>query len=109
MALDAEFLDCCGEPTLEVAKRLSTDDHDSRSLLRCTSCGTWWLHRFYEYIRFDVDLPDDQIIWYVRLTEEKGQAIQAAQSPVSLSFLACRPCFRQDERGVMKKTGMPWP
>lgn len=109
MAFEEEFLDCCGKPLLEVVKRLSTDDHDSRSLCRCASCGAWWLYRFYEHIHFDADLPDDQITWFARLTEEEAQAALGPGGCRGIPSLADRPCFRKDERGVVKTTGMPWP
>lgn len=109
MAFEAEFLDCCGKPLLDVVKQLSTDDHDRRKLCRCQSCGAWWFSRFYEYIHFDLDLPDDQITWYARLTDDDAKALLCSEDFRGMSFLADRPCIRKDERGVAKIHGMPWP
>jgi len=107
LAFEVEYLDCCTRPLLDVAKRLTTDDHDRQSLCRCESCGAWWLYRFYEYIHFDVDLPDDQITWFVRLTEDEAQAVLRSDGYPRLPPLAERPCFRMDERGIAITDGFP--
>lgn len=109
LAFEVGFLYCCGKPLLEVVKRLSTDDHDSRSLCRCENCGAWWFHRFYEYIHFYSDLPDDQITWYARLTDDDAKDVLRSDDFRGMSFLADRPCFRKDERGIATIHGMPWP
>lgn len=92
------FLDCCDEPVLEVRKHISHDDHDRKSLSVCLNCGKYWFHRFYEHIYFDVDLPDSQIEWYVRLTTQEAKDI--VTDGVSLK-LAGREIFHVDEGKVV--------
>jgi len=103
MAWKVDYLDCCSNPLLESVKAITKDDHDHRTLCRCQTCGAFWFTRFYEYIYFDVDLPDSQIHWHVRLTEEEAAAIQESGKRVRI---AGRLCFQEDE-GVVVKTGYP--
>lgn len=107
MAIDATWLDCCGNPFLGTEKVLNRDDHDRQTLCRCQTCGAWWFERFYEYIYFDEARPDDQIRWFARLAEAEAAGLISESQP-NISFLAGRPCFRLDERGAMRTT-YPWP
>jgi hypothetical protein len=103
MAFKVEFLDCCEDPLLEPEKTLLFDSHDIRHVCRCLCCGAYWFKRFYEHIYFDIDKPDSQIWWYVRLTDEETAGIlEGVLNP----SLAQRPCFHIDE-GVVTKTVYP--
>jgi len=101
------FLDCCDDPTLEVSKRITRDDHDRQTLCRCERCGSYWVDRFFEHIYFDADMPDDQSTWYVRLSEGEALYILGALGRPALPFLAGRRCFREDERGVSPDATYP--
>ena len=93
MSVRVPYLDCCEEPILEVRKNISPDDHDMKSIYICLSCGAFWFNRFYEHIYFDVDLPDSQIEWYIRLSEaEATDFISNDPTP----RLGGRECFKKD-------------
>ncbi len=103
MAYKADFLDCCGDPVLEKEAVLIKDSHDTRTILRCVNCGSYWFSRFCEHMNSETDIPDSQIQWYVALTDgEAVAALQIGKHP----RLAGRACFHIDE-GMVTETTYP--
>jgi len=103
MSVEILYLDCCKKPVLEVKKSISTDAHDLRKLYLCSNCGSYWFNRFYEHIYFNVDLPDSQIEWYVKVSKQEAQSIVSKKNALNL---AERRCFHVHE-GIVSITEYP--
>ncbi|MBU1692427.1 MAG: hypothetical protein KJ726_09590 [Verrucomicrobia bacterium] len=105
MSKSVPFLDCCGQPVLEVVKAFATTDGETISIRRCAKCGCHWYYHMKEYYLSGDDY--DRRAWYVRLSpEEADTLVKSSESPAE-SLFADRDGIERDENGIRKSQGIP--
>jgi hypothetical protein len=102
------YIDCCHGPELRALRTLYESAHDMESLQQCASCGTYWFHRFHEYVNWSTG-GDDLTSWFTALTDEEGAKLRNVTDGhgEDLSFLTTRPSWRDDRDGAQRVDGAP--
>lgn len=102
------YIDCCTKPELHRVRTLYKSNHDLESLLRCTTCQTFWFYRFHEHVDWSSG-DDDLTSWYSRLTTTEGERLRDTTDPSGedISFLRTRPSWMDDAQGIQQVDGAP--
>jgi hypothetical protein len=99
------FLDCCGQPMLEVVKMYRATHGETISIRRCVGCGAYWFYHMKEYSLSSGDY--DRRAWYVRLSSEEAEALVELPEPPPSSRFADRDGIMRSEDGISKIQGIP--
>jgi hypothetical protein len=99
------FLDCCGQPALDVVKVWLCTECGTVSLRVCRTCNSHWYYHLKEY---SISSPEyDRRAWYVRLTPEEAEKLAQSSEPPPASYFADRDGIARGEEGIQKIRGIP--
>ena len=105
MPKSVPFLDCCGQPALDVVKIWQCTDCGTISLRVCRNCNAHWYYHLKEYHISSAGY--DRRAWYIRLTSEEAEKLAQSSAPPPPSLFADRDGIARGEEGIRRIRGIP--